>query len=203
VTNFNDLQTLRSRAGLGLATLAAAIVIAGCGSSSSSSTASSTPTSTPTASTSTPTASTATPTASTGTTPTSGPLSKEPKVTPPAGPVPAKLVTREIVTGTGPEAKTGEDMTINYVASLYKGGKVLDSSWSRNTPFRFILGNSILAGWNQGIVGMKVGGRRELIMPASLAWGKHGRAPSIPPNAAVVFVVDLLRTAPIGAPATG
>ncbi len=128
-------------------------------------------------------------------TPTSGPLSKEPKVTPPSGPPPAKLETKDLIVGTGAEAKSSDAITVNYVGVLYKGGKKFNASWETGKPFPFTLGKGeVIKGWDQGIVGMKVGGRRELIIPASLAYGAGGRPPSIPKNEALVFVVDLLGT---------
>jgi peptidylprolyl isomerase len=193
VTYFKRIPT---RPAVLLATLGAAVLIAGCGSSSSSSTigvgeenkanealataTSSTPTST-------------TPTTASVKTPTTGPLSKEPTVTPPSTPAPAKLVTKDLIVGTGPEAKAGDSVTVNYVGVLYKGGKVFDASWKRNETFPFVLGKSqVIPGWEQGIVGMKVGGRRELIIPSELAYGAKGSPPTIPPNSALIFVVDLL-----------
>ena len=186
----------RSRAGLGLATLAAAALIAGCGSSGSSSTITvgnenkadeTLGKSNASATTSTPTTTTA------ATTPTTGPLSKEPTVTIPAGAAPATLVTKEIIKGTGPEAKAGQSVTVNYVGALFHGGKVFDASWKRHEPFTFTLGQgAVIKGWDQGIAGMKVGGRRLLAIPASLAYGSKGAGASIPPNSALVFVVDLL-----------
>jgi peptidylprolyl isomerase len=129
------------------------------------------------------------------TTPTSGPLATEPKVTPPSGPAPSKLETKDLIVGTGPEAKAGQTVTVNYVGVLYKGGKVFDASWKRKEPFSFVLGKgSVIPGWDKGIPGMKVGGRRELIIPSSLAYGATGSGSSIPPNAPLVFVVDLLGT---------
>jgi FKBP-type peptidyl-prolyl cis-trans isomerase len=120
-------------------------------------------------------------------------LAKKPVVTVPTGPAPAHLVTKDLVVGTGQTAKAGDTVTVNYVGVLYKTGKEFDSSWSRNTPFTTALtAGSVIPGWVQGIPGMKVGGRRELIIPASLAYGKAGSAPTIPPNAPLVFVVDLL-----------
>ena len=131
----------------------------------------------------------------TATTPTSGPLSKEPQVTPPSGPPPTKLEVKDLITGTGPEAKAGQTVTVNYVGALYKGGKVFDSSWKRKEPFSFPLGKGqVIAGWDQGVPGMKVGGRRELVIPASLAYGAKGSGSTIPPNAPLVFVIDLLGT---------
>lgn len=120
-------------------------------------------------------------------------ISKKPVVTVPSGPAPSHLVTKDLVTGTGQTAKAGQTVTVNYVGVLYKTGKEFDSSWSRNQPFTTALtSGSVIPGWVQGIPGMKVGGRRELIIPASLAYGKAGSPPTIPPNSPLVFVVDLL-----------
>ncbi len=120
-------------------------------------------------------------------------LAKKPTVTVPTGPAPTHLVTKDLVTGTGQTAKAGDTVTVNYVGVLYNTGKEFDSSWSRNQPFTTPLSTgSVIPGWVQGIPGMKVGGRRELIIPASLAYGKAGSPPTIPPNSPLVFVVDLL-----------
>jgi peptidylprolyl isomerase len=114
-------------------------------------------------------------------------------VTPPTGAAPSKLVTKDLIVGTGAEAKAGQSVTVNYVGVLYHGGKEFDASWKRSEPFTFTLGQgSVIKGWDQGVAGMKVGGRRELIIPAELAYGAQGQPPSIPPNAPLVFVVDLL-----------
>jgi peptidylprolyl isomerase len=134
-------------------------------------------------------------TETTATTPTSGPLSTQPKVTPPSGPAPSTLVVKDLIKGTGPEAKKGASVTVNYVGVLYRGGREFDASWKRHEPFTFTLGEGkVIAGWDQGVAGMRVGGRRELIIPAELGYGAQGAPPSIPPNAALVFVVDLLAT---------
>ena len=118
---------------------------------------------------------------------------EKPTVTVPTGPAPTKLVIKDLITGTGQTAKAGDTVTVNYVGVLYKTGKEFDSSWSRNQPFTTALSNgSVIPGWVQGIPGMKVGGRRELIIPASLGYGKQGSPPTIPPNSPLVFVVDLL-----------
>ena len=131
----------------------------------------------------------------TATTPPSGPLSTEPVVTPPTGPAPKTLVVKDLIVGTGPEAKAGQTVTVNYVGVLFKGGKEFDASWKRKEPFTFALGNgSVIKGWDQGVVGMKVGGRRELVIPSNLAYGPKGSGSSIPPNAPLVFVIDLLGT---------
>ncbi len=186
------------RPGIALATLGAAVLIAGCGSSGSSSgtigvgNENSADNTLATSTSTTPTTSTAATTGSVKT-PASGPLSKEPTVTPPPGAPPSKLVTKDLIVGTGPEAKAGSSVTVNYVGVLYKGGKTFDASWKRNETFPFVLGKGqVIPGWEQGIVGMKVGGRRELIIPSALAYGAKGSPPTIPPNSALIFVVDLL-----------
>ncbi len=120
-------------------------------------------------------------------------LANKPVVNVPKGPAPAKLVTKDLVVGTGQTAKAGDTVTVNYVGVLYKTGKEFDSSWSRNQPFTTPLSaGQVIPGWVQGIPGMKVGGRRELIIPSSLAYGKSGSGTTIPPNSPLVFVVDLL-----------
>jgi peptidylprolyl isomerase len=122
------------------------------------------------------------------------PLSKKPVVTVPTGAPPKNLVIKDLITGTGPTAKSGSSITVNYVGVLYKGGKEFDSSWKTGQPFApFPLGQGrVIPGWDKGLVGMKVGGRRELIIPPSLGYGTTGSPPTIPPNATLVFVVDLL-----------
>ncbi|HEY5286685.1 MAG TPA: FKBP-type peptidyl-prolyl cis-trans isomerase [Solirubrobacteraceae bacterium] len=200
--NFNFLHSPklpgRARLGLTLATLGTAALIAGCGSSGGSSSITvgneSDTNSVPhVAGEKTTTSTTPTTPTSTAKTPTSGPLASKPAVTVPSGGAPTKLVTKEIIVGAGPEAKAGDSVTVNYVGVLYKGGKEFDSSWKRNEPFTFTLGKGqVIPGWDQGVAGMKVGGRRELIIPAELAYGKNGSPPTIPPNSALVFVVDLL-----------
>jgi FKBP-type peptidyl-prolyl cis-trans isomerase len=173
------------RSGLGLAVLATCALLAGCGSSGSSSTI--------TVGNENADASKLVEHTTVVNTPTSGPLSTEPKITPPKGPAPKTLQTKELVTGTGAEAKPGDAVTVNYVGALYSNGKVFDASWKRKETFDFTLGKGqVIQGWDKGIVGMKVGGRRELIIPAELAYGKAGSPPKIPPNAPLVFVVDLL-----------
>lgn len=109
----------------------------------------------------------------------------KPKVEVPKGPPPKKLVIKDLEVGKGPEAKLGDEVTVEYVAVNYKTGKQFEASWDRGEPFTFDLGGGIVsAGWEQGIEGMKVGGRRELIIPPDLAYG--------PEKGTLVFVVDLL-----------
>lgn len=120
-------------------------------------------------------------------------LASKPVVVVPKGPAPTHLVIKDLITGTGQTVRAGQTVTVNYVGVLYNDGKEFDSSWSRNQPSSFPLTQgSVIQGWVQGIPGMKVGGRRELIVPANLAYGKSGNPPKIPPNAPLVFVVDAL-----------
>lgn len=173
----------------------AAGLIAGCGGSSNSDTAHLQPA--PSASqtltySATVTATTSTSTTPTFTTPTSGPLSKEPTITLPKGPAPKKLVTTDLITGTGATVKSGDTITVNYLGELYSTGKEFDSSWSRKTPFTTQIGvGAVIKGWDQGLIGMKVGGRRELIIPPALGYGPTAQA-TIPPNSTLIFVIDLL-----------
>ena len=179
----------RSRLGGAAAALGVAALLAGCGSSSSSTSSIAVGNESNNSVPSTPT----TPASGNGQTPTSGPLSKQPTVTPPTGPAPTSLVTKDLIAGTGRAAKAGDSVTVNYVGVLYNNGKEFDASWKRNQPLSFPLGQGqVIPGWDQGVVGMKVGGRRELIIPAKLAYGPQGQPPTIPPNSPLVFVVDML-----------
>ena len=148
--------------------LCATVLIAGCGSSGSSDTVTVGNENSADNSLINSGESKATKTTAAATTPTSGPLSKEPTVTPPSGPPPTKLETKELIVGTGAEAKAGDSVTVNYVGVLYKNGKKFNASWETQQPFTFTLGKGqVIKGWDQGIPGMKVGGRRELIIPAA------------------------------------
>jgi len=116
----------------------------------------------------------------------------KPKVTVPKGAPPSSLETKDLEEGTGATAESGDVVKVNYVGVNYKTGKEFDASWSRGEPFIFTLGaGEVIPGWDQGIEGMKVGGRRELIIPPELAYGAAGSPPVIPPNETLVFVVDL------------
>jgi peptidylprolyl isomerase len=118
---------------------------------------------------------------------------KKPKVTVPEGAPPKKLVVKDLEEGTGKAAKAGDELTMDYVGVSYSTGKEFDSSFSAGQPFNFTLGQgAVIAGWDEGIEGMKVGGRRELIIPPDKAYGAQGSPPSIKPNETLVFVVDLL-----------
>ena len=117
----------------------------------------------------------------------------KPQVRVPTGAPPTKLVIKDLKTGDGTEAKAGDQVSVQYVGVDYKTGKQFDASWDRGQPFPFQLGSGqVIPGWDQGVVGMKVGGRRELIVPPDLAYGAQGQPPKIGPNATLVFVIDLL-----------
>jgi peptidylprolyl isomerase len=117
-----------------------------------------------------------------------------PKVTVPKGAPPKKLEIKEIEEGSGAEAKAGDEVSVQYAGVGYESGEEFDSSWSRGAePFTFGLGaGQVIPGWDQGVEGMKVGGRRELIIPPELAYGEAGSPPAIGPNETLIFVIDLL-----------
>jgi len=111
--------------------------------------------------------------------------------------LPSGLKYTDTVDGTGAEAKRGEKVTVHYTGWLYNNGekgKKFDSSLDRNEPFSFNLGGGqVIPGWDQGVAGMKVGGKRTLIIPANLAYGARGAGGVIPPNATLMFDVELLK----------
>ncbi len=99
----------------------------------------------------------------------------------------------DIVVGTGAEAVPGKLVTVNY-SGAFTDGKVFDSSYGRGVPFQFTLGaGQVISGWDKGVAGMKVGGKRRLVLPSDLAYGPNGVPGAIPPNATLVFEVELLK----------
>ncbi len=113
------------------------------------------------------------------------------------GAAPKELQGSDVVVGTGAVAKEGDKVTVQYVGQLFADGKEFDTSWKKGrTPFQFTLGQGqVIQGWDQGVPGMKVGGRRILVIPADLAYGAAGSPPTIPANAPLIFVVDLKKIA--------
>ncbi|GAB2954300.1 FKBP-type peptidyl-prolyl cis-trans isomerase [Micromonospora polyrhachis] len=109
------------------------------------------------------------------------------------GPPPADLVVEDIVVGDGAAAEAGQLVTVHYVGVSFSTGREFDSSWGRGQPFSFGLGGGqVIEGWDRGVAGMKVGGRRKLIIPPHLGYGNHGAGNLIKPGETLVFVVDLL-----------
>ena len=120
-------------------------------------------------------------------------LQSKPEVVVPDGPPPNELVVSDIVVGDGDLACAGATLEMQYVGVLYENGKQFDASWDRGEPFQFTLGaGMVIQGWDQGIVGMRQGGRRQLVIPAELGYGERGAGSDIPPGAALVFVVDVV-----------
>jgi peptidylprolyl isomerase len=155
------------------ALLAGAATLSACGSSSSSS------------------ASTES-NATTATSAATGGSTKKPTVSVPSGAAPTTLQSTDITVGTGAEAKTGNTVSVQYVGVNYADGKQFDASWDRGQPFSFQLGaGSVIEGWDQGVVGMKVGGRRQLVIPPSLGYGNQANGPIVA-NETLVFVIDLI-----------
>jgi peptidylprolyl isomerase len=168
----------------------AALGLAGCSSSSSSSTT----TTSPAGSTTTNPASA--PSTTTATVPVSHPSpagtwGKEPTVVVPSGAPPTQLQSTDLIVGSGPAAKAGDSVQVQYVLATYSSGKVIQSSWS-SQPFTFTLGeNQVIPGWDAGVVGMKVGGRRELVIPPNLGYGAQSPGAGIAANDTLVFVIDM------------
>ena len=118
--------------------------------------------------------------------------SKKPEITVPEGEAPPGLQIKDLKEGDGATAKAGDTVTVDYVGVAYSTGEEFDASWNSGQPFTFQVGSGgVIAGWDQGIPGMKIGGRRELIIPPDLAYGEGGSPPAIGPNETLIFVVDL------------
>jgi peptidylprolyl isomerase len=109
------------------------------------------------------------------------------------GTPPADLVVEDITVGQGTEAQPGQTVTVHYVGVSHASGKEFDASWNRNQAFSFPLGGGkVIAGWDRGVTGMKVGGRRRLVIPPHLAYGDRGAGGVIKPGETLIFVVDLI-----------
>ncbi|MET9342595.1 FKBP-type peptidyl-prolyl cis-trans isomerase [Nonomuraea sp. NPDC003804] len=118
---------------------------------------------------------------------------EKPEIDFPEGNPPADLEIVDIVEGDGPEAKSGHTVQVHYVGVAFSSGEEFDASWNRGTPFEFPLGGGrVIAGWDQGVAGMKVGGRRKLVIPPHLGYGNRGAGARIKPGETLIFVVDLL-----------
>ncbi|MEU7904619.1 FKBP-type peptidyl-prolyl cis-trans isomerase [Actinoplanes sp. NPDC049118] len=118
---------------------------------------------------------------------------EKPDVGPIEGAPPAELVVEDITVGDGDEAKPGHRVNVHYVGVAFSTGKEFDASYNRGQPFDFLLGDGqVIGGWDQGVAGMRVGGRRKLTIPPHLGYGSRGASGAIKPNETLIFVVDLL-----------
>jgi len=127
-----------------------------------------------------------------------GVFGKAPTVVVPPGKPPTSMELSNLINGTGTVAESGETVKVQYVLATYSTRKVIQSSWT-SQPFSFTLGGSppqVILGWEYGVVGMRVGGRRELIIPPSLGYGSTARGGGIAANDTLVFVIDLLKVTP-------
>lgn len=116
----------------------------------------------------------------------------KPVIPKPSGEPPAELKIEDIVKGKGRAAKAGDSLTVNYAGVAFSTGAEFDASWNSGQPFTFDLGaGNVIPGWDEGLVGMKAGGRRMLTIPPDMAYGEQGSPPAIGPNETLIFVVDL------------
>jgi peptidylprolyl isomerase len=179
--------------------LAGGVTLAACGSSSSGSSAASTSSSvaatTPAAAASTPAAST--PTAAgpvlvgaSAVPAVTGPQGKQPTIAKPTMPAPTTLLAHDVIVGTGPAAESGDTVSANYTLALYSNGSLVQTSYTSGSPFSFTIGaGQAIQGFDEGVVGMKAGGRRELVIPPALGYMDQAQQ-GIPANSTLIFVVD-------------
>lgn len=120
-------------------------------------------------------------------------MANKPEISIPDGPPPTELLVEDLTVGTGPEAVPGRRVDVHYVGVSWSTGKQFDSSWDRGDAFSFPLGGGrVIPGWDFGVSGMKVGGRRLLVIPPNMGYGSRAVG-SIKPNETLIFVVDLLK----------
>jgi peptidylprolyl isomerase len=120
---------------------------------------------------------------------------EKPEIDFPGGEPPADLQITDVWEGDGAEAKAGDTVQVHYVGVAFSTGEQFDASWDRGDPLEFRLGvGQVIAGWDQGVQGMKVGGRRQLIIPPGLAYGDRGAPGAIAPGETLIFVCDLVST---------
>ena len=121
------------------------------------------------------------------------PPPERPHLGKPEGDIPFELGIEEITVGDGEEAVAGKKVSVHYVGVAFSTGEEFDASWNRGAPFEFKLGKGqVIPGWDAGVQGMKVGGRRKLTIPSAMAYGARGAGGVIAPHEPLVFVVDLL-----------
>jgi peptidylprolyl isomerase len=118
---------------------------------------------------------------------------ERPQIDKPAGDIPFELGTDDLMVGEGEEATAGKKVSVHYVGVAFSTGEEFDASWNRGQPFEFKLGKGqVIPGWDAGVLGMRVGGRRKLTIPSAMAYGARGAGGVIAPHEPLVFVVDLL-----------
>ena len=118
---------------------------------------------------------------------------EKPQIDKPGGDIPFDLGIEDIVVGDGDEAVKGSKVAVHYVGVSFSTGDEFDASWNRGEAFKFKLGaGNVIPGWDAGVLGMKVGGRRKLTIPSAMAYGARGAGGVIKPHEPLVFVVDLL-----------
>lgn len=123
-----------------------------------------------------------------------GSFGTKPTVVVPSGSAPTQLLTHDLIVGSGATAEAGHTVTVQYVGYSWTTKQQFDASWDRGQPFMFELGvHQVISGWDQGVAGMKVGGRRELVIPPKLAYGASSPGAGIAANDTLIFVVDLLK----------
>ncbi|MGQ0629776.1 MAG: FKBP-type peptidyl-prolyl cis-trans isomerase [Sporichthyaceae bacterium] len=121
-------------------------------------------------------------------------MSEKPEIDFPGGEPPADLVITDVIVGEGAEAKSGATVSVHYVGVAFSTGEEFDASYNRGSAFQFRLGaGQVIAGWDQGVAGMKVGGRRQLVIPPHLGYGDRGAGGAIKGGETLIFVVDLLK----------
>ena len=121
---------------------------------------------------------------------------ERPEIEKPTGDIPFELGVEDLAVGDGEEATAGRKVTVHYVGVAFSSGEEFDASWNRGQPFEFRLGKGqVIPGWDAGVAGMRVGGRRKLTIPSAMAYGGRGAGGVIAPHEPLVFVVDLLAVA--------
>jgi peptidylprolyl isomerase len=119
-------------------------------------------------------------------------LSQRPKIPTPAGEPPSELVVKDVVRGKGRPVKAGQTVSVQYVGASWSDGQEFDASWNRGQAFSFQVPGQVIEGWNEGVLGMREGGRRLLVIPPAKGYGPQGTPDgSIAPNETLAFVVDL------------
>ncbi len=120
-------------------------------------------------------------------------MSDKPLVEPHVGDAPRELIIEDIILGTGEAAQAGQTAVVHYVGVGATSGEEFDASWNRGETFSFPLGAGyVIKGWDQGVQGMRIGGRRRLVIPAHLGYGERGAGGVIAPGETLIFVVDLV-----------